>query len=123
MSLLGCGSQDRQAIQGNVTLDGSPLPNGEIVFIPSAGTTGPTAGSEIKNGGYSVSAANGTSAGVFRVEINAMRKTGRKISTPHGPAIEHTANYIPKRYNEASQLKAEVKSGEMNVIDFELRTK
>lgn len=80
LSLTGCGEQasDRQSLKGTVTLDGTPLVEGSILFVPQQGTKGPTAGGKISEGRFSVSPEGGTFSGTFRVEITAVRKTGKK---------------------------------------------
>ena len=51
----GCGSSSsRLGLYGTVQLDGGPLANGSISFTPQPGTAGPTAGSVIAQGTYSV---------------------------------------------------------------------
>ena len=73
MSLcVGCeqgGGVTRGAVKGKVTLDGSPVEEGSIAFIPTGGTEGPTAGGQIEQGQYSVPSAKGPVVGRYRVEI------------------------------------------------------
>ncbi len=77
----GCGnSGGRLPVSGSVTLDGVPLANGEIIFVPISGTKGPTAAGEILAGKFKIPAAKGPIAGSYRVEITAERATGRKIT-------------------------------------------
>lgn len=122
--LVGCGRNgDRLAIQGNVTLDGQPLPQGQIVFLPQTGTQGPSAGSSIEDGAYSVPASKGTFPGIFRVEITAERKTGRKIHGPLGETVDQVMNYIPARYNQMSELSVDVQTDGDNEFSFALESK
>ena len=80
-----CGCTRTEAgIEGTVTLDGQPLQKGQIVFTPQPGAEGSTAGAEITDGVYSVAPVGGILRGRFRVEITALRPTGRKIPRPHG---------------------------------------
>ena len=120
---VGCeSSSDRAALEGIVTLDGEPLPDGQIVFLPQADATGPSAGSTIENGNYSVPADMGLFAGNFRVEITAERKTGRKIVGFLGEEVDQVENYLPARYNDQSELVAQVEAGRKNTFDFELES-
>jgi len=122
--LVGCGrSGDQLAIKGNVTLDGEPLPEGQIIFLPQAGSVGPSAGSSIENGAYAVPADMGTLPGTFRVEIEAERKTGRKIYGSLGEEVDQVMNYIPVRYNQQSELSVEVEIDGDNQFDFDLVSK
>ena len=116
--LCGCGSGDRQSIDGTVTLDGESLEKGSITFIPQAGTQGPTAGAEIVDGNYTISTAGGTFAGKFRVEITAARVSG-KIEI-EGKIYDKHEQFLPDRYNTESQLEAEVTAGEPNHFEFAL---
>src|SRR5215510_3955324 len=51
--LSGCASSD-VSISGTVKLDGKPLADGDIQFIPTPGTSGPDAGAVITDGKYKV---------------------------------------------------------------------
>src|SRR5688500_13010891 len=53
--LAGCGADsDRGAVSGTVTLDGKPVENGSISFVPIEGTQSPSAGAVIGNGTYEI---------------------------------------------------------------------
>lgn len=125
LSTLGCGSGERLgvAVSGKVTFNGEPLKDGAIAFIPQPGTEGPTAGASVVDGRYSIPRAGGPFPGKYRVEINAFREVrkankqelggamfGRDPSEfglkPEANAIRE--NVIPARYNQESQLSAEV---------------
>lgn len=118
----GCGRQtDRQALQGTVTLDGAPLAEGYVTFVPMPGTSGPTAGGKITEGKFSVSPRQGTFVGAFRVEITAIRKTGRKLKDPMlGQEIDETEQFLPARYNRQSELTIEVTKAGPNHFEFDL---
>ena len=120
--LAGCsGTSGRQSLEGNVTLDGEPLPEGGISFRPLPGTRGPTAGGKISEGKFSVSPGKGTFVGTFRVEITASRKTGRKKLDPiMGDEVDEMVQFIPERYNRQSELRAEVTAEGPNRFDFTL---
>ena len=121
---LGCGSGSRQAIEGTVTLDGQPLANGEITFIPEEGTKGPTAGAEIVDGKFAIPTARGTFAGKFRVEITASRVGNQKVvGHLRGETGYAYEQFIPSKYNNASQLKADVNADAENHFDFAVTSK
>ena len=61
--LVGCGGDRRQPLEGTVTLDGQPLGEGSISFVPLPGTAGPTAGANIAAGRFSIAADQGTFTG------------------------------------------------------------
>ena len=124
---LGCGGGDgldRAAVTGKVTLDGTPIEEGSISFLPAGGTQGPATGGQIQNGQYSIAAAEGPVIGHHRVEIRASRKTGKMITVPMDPSkkVEEVAQVVPKQYNSESTLEKDIAAGE-NVHDFELVSK
>jgi len=126
----GCGGSDgppRSSVKGKVTLDGVEIADGTITFFPASGTKGPTSGTSISAGRYSIAADRGPLAGRYRVEIHGPRKTGRQVAAP-GPVgnpkalVDEIVETVPKRYNLQSTLEAEVKPGR-NDLDFVLTTK
>ena len=118
--LSGCGGSDgRQSIEGTVTLDGKPMEKGQVNFMPLPGTQGPTAGSEIKDGKFTIAAKGGTFAGKFRVEITASRPSGKKVPDQFsGEMVDAYEQFIPERYNRQSELEAEVKADAPNRFEF-----
>ncbi len=124
--LAGCGmNSNRESVEGTVTLDGKPLSEGLIQFIPQQGTGGPSAGAGIAEGRFSIARDKSIFPGKFRVEITAARKTGRKIESPIAPGrfADETVQYLPARYNLQSELTAEVTAGGSNQFEFELTSK
>ena len=125
----GCANRDgveRAAVKGEVTLDGVAV--GEegavatISFLPAGTTKGPGAGGQIQNGQYSIAANQGPAVGLNRVEIHAVKKTGRKVpGFRDGRMVDETIETIPARYHSNSTLQQEIKSGR-NTLDFKLTT-
>ena len=103
-----------------MTLDGEPLTEGQIRFVPKRGTGGPSAGGPVREGRYAVARDGGPFAGEFRVEITATRETGEILNHPDEGPVPLTAQYLPERYNSRSELTATVKAGEKNSFDFSL---
>ncbi len=122
-AFTGCGGHARDPVHGTVTIDGQPLADGQIVFTPKPGTASPTAGATIKDGSYKVNTTNEKFLGAFRVEITASRPTGRQVKGPRGESSDEMANYIPARFNTASELSAEVTASGPNQFDFALQSK
>jgi hypothetical protein len=123
----GCDKNvaNRGAVRGAVTLDGQPLEEGSILFTPMEGTQGITTGGQIEKGRYQLANAIGPAVGWNRVEIQAMRKTGKMLQKPLGPPgemVPERQSLVPARFNSESTLKAEIKTGD-NVIDFPLSAK
>ena len=119
----GGGNPDLHGVTGKVTLDGQPLETGTIAFDPEMGTSGPNSGGEILNGSYEIPAMSGLKEGSYEVTIRSFRKTGRQIPAgepaPPDAMVDEVAQFIPKKYNAPTTLKAQIKAGE-NTHDFAL---
>lgn len=120
---MGCGSggPSRVGVSGTVLLDGEPVPEGTVVFVPEG--EGIRAGGPIENGKYSVAAAFGPNLGKHKVEITWPKKTGRVINTPktEGETDERT-EAIPEKYNKNTTLVVTIQPG-ANQHDFDLKSK
>ncbi len=128
LALPGCGGSSgpqRANAAGKVTFDGQPVEQGAISFAPMGNTTGPSSGGEIIDGHYSIARAVGPVVGTHRVEIQAMRRTGRQIESgppaPPGTMVDEVEQFIPAKYNSQSELTAEISAGK-NTVHFELAT-
>jgi hypothetical protein len=124
LPVVGCGGgkSDRGAISGTVRLDGKLLERGSILFTPIEGTRGAVAGGEILDGRYELPAMRGPAIGSNRVEIRAMRKTGKmapKAFGRPGEVVPEQAEAIPPQFNSKSKLKAKVDAGD-NTADFDV---
>jgi len=127
VSCLGCGKSgpEQAVVRGRVTFRGKPVEQGTIVFFPTAGVPGRQAGAEIVNGEYSI-LENGPALGTHRVEIQAYRKTGRKVPdvtgdvmNPNRPMIDEIVPILPPSFNMESRLTADITSSEITK-DFNL---
>ena len=123
--LAGCGGNGNLAsVQGNVTLDGTPLEQGSIVFEPENGD-GPVTGGTIVNGKYQLEGSSAAQPGQKIVRINASRSTGRKIEagppSPPGTMVDEVL-YVPVEYNEKSKLRVQLDAGK-STHDFTLESK
>lgn len=117
--LSGCGSSDgRVAVAGSVTLDGQPLDNGVITFLPQEKKLG-SAGAAIEAGKYQVPAERGLLPGKYVVAIDASDPT-QAAARPDHPAMAIPVSRIPLRYNGATELAAEVRADDDNRFDFAL---
>src|SRR5262245_45047054 len=98
----GCGSnQDVAPVHGRVTLDGQPLAYASIVFTTPGKP--PSGGYTDTNGNYQLilkRGVNGAPLGAHEVTIlEDIQRTRRPQP-------------VPARYNQNSELKREVKSGD-----------
>jgi hypothetical protein len=106
LALTGCSSEPPSCrVTGAVTLDGKPVPDGDIHFRASDGRWGAEVG-KIQDGKYQLMAK----AGARRVEISASR------IIPGGEPV-------PEEYNAQSKLLAEGTAGGANVFDFNLTSR
>lgn len=133
MSLLsiGCGGGNpadsgptRYALTGQVTLDGMPLESGTISFLPPSEMDSlRVAGGPITNGTFSVPREKGANEGTYRVEIRSLKPSGKKVPDPDmGGMIDVMVEAVPPRFNDKSELKAEVGPGKTE-FDFVLISK
>lgn len=132
----GCGSDsgpEKVGVNGTITLDGQPVVQGTIAFVSLEG--GRTCATPIADGTYELRLGSGPFVGPQKVTILAFKKTGQVIkvtkSLPgppdEGPAIppggfelEETEQVLPARYNSASELTANLSSGDNNFVNFDL---
>ena len=104
-----------------MTLDGKPLADGSITFIPAG--KGISAGGKIVDSHYELSSKDGLVPATYQVRINASESTGRTIVDPAGNIeIPDMRNVIPPRYNTRTELTAEVTAEGPNRFDFDLKS-
>lgn len=105
--LAGCGGGGNQEVKGNVTFEGQPVTDGQVVFTSDAATIG----GEIKEGKFTLQAPPGK----YQVKITATREEGVAAD-----GLPNFVMYIPKKYNEQTTLEKEVTAGGANEFSFEL---
>jgi len=117
----GCGSgENRQVMTGEVTWLGKPLEKGVITFYPKG--QGDTVGTEILSGKFTIKQENGAMPGKYRVEIIAFRPTGKsEFDVDQKKQVSIEEQYLPKQYNSASTLEADVADGKDNKFQFDLQ--
>ena len=112
---LGCGPRDaRVECSGTVTYAGKPVEEGSIGFFPLAGG-GRSEGAVITAGRYTARVQPGR----HRVEIRGSRPlAGKPIVSDMPSGIRE--DYIPKEFNDASTLEAEIPATGPHELPFEL---
>ncbi|MEQ1827295.1 MAG: hypothetical protein ABL921_15165 [Pirellula sp.] len=121
LPLAGCWSGTGASVSGNITLDGSPLDDANISFVPLTDGQHEAGWTTIKEGRYLIPASSGLGTGEFRVEIRALR-TVNESTKMNDPTLVNAKEIIPSRYNSKSELWKEIKSGKNNA-DFDLKSK
>jgi hypothetical protein len=136
LAIAGCGGSKADLppvvpVSGTVTLDGKPLANAGIVFIPVGQTRGGTcSGATDDNGRYELTdrdGRKGTTVGEFKVTCNKwVMPDGKDFprDSKVSPLESNARELLPPRYsNEAqTQLKATIPEGG-KTVDFELKTR
>jgi len=116
--VCGCDGIECFPVSGKVTLDGRPLPDAAVSFMPDDEHGIPSLGVTDSNGVYTLrqtAELAGAPAGKYTVRITTFRE-GRPEADPPVPGVPEK---VPAEYNVRTKLAAEVKPEE-NVIGFKL---
>ena len=111
-ALSGCGEPAPVSIEGRVKLDGRPLDEAAIQFVPEAAGRR-TTGCVVENGAYRLPAENGLLPGDYRVDVLDLPPLAHS-SEPRRP--------FPHRYSKNSPLAVSIEPGGPRQFDFELRS-
>jgi hypothetical protein len=118
--LTGCtGGPTKHPVSGTVDIDGNPISDGVIAFVPKEQSAGVTrAEAVIKNGKYSLPIV----AASYTVQLTAQKKVpleeGEAAGTPGEK--EKIVNVMPERYNDGNPLTADIKGP--GTFDFHVKT-
>ena len=97
---VGCGGDGLIAVSGTISWNGEPIEKGMINFYPADPSQRPH-GSPITDGKFQFR----TSPGEKRVEVFADRPVGEPDPVMK---VQRREQYIPTRYNEQTELTANV---------------
>ena len=121
--LPGCSSSgSRASVEGTVSYDGEEVAQGGIAFIPEGDNGNQqrvNATGEIVDGNYRLDSRRGPYPGKYRVQIYWIKKTGNKVPGEQGHLKDETVQVLPPKYNDDSELKADVEPG-ANTLNFAL---
>ena len=121
-TISGCGGSQvdyegppRFQVTGAVSIDGKPVPDGSINFIPLDGGRKSYAG--IIDGAYTVEEGKGPNAGKYKVEVYGNEVTGEAVDEDLGPP---TKDIVPPKFNVNTSLEIEITEGgpDANKHDF-----
>ena len=119
--MCGCGPKvdPEYPVKGTVTLDGSPMAQGDVVFRDDATSKNSTFA--VTNGQFE----GKSEAGTFKVEVGSYRdETVQTDASGYAPPGGTTKkNVVLPEYNAKSTITAEVKSSGPNEFKFEAKTK
>ena len=107
--VAGCsGLSSQGTVNGTVTLDGQPLTEGVVRFVPVDGKS-QTATENIKDGKFSATVP----LGEMRVEFSAPKvgKPHKVYDTPDSPVVEEVRELVAEKYNDKTELKMTVQRG------------
>ena len=99
----GAASGPTATVQGTVTVNGVPLADGDIRFMPLSVNQAAPAQATIKDGKYRI---EGAPKGRVTVFLNATRPTG-KMRTEHGREFPETEDLIPQQYRDGLPVNIE----------------
>ena len=111
---LGCNSAETPAeVSGTVLFGSEPLAEGNIIFEALDKSTAPGAGI-IKDGKYTIQVLPGSK----KVKIQAS-KPGTKVDPVMKSAMPESI--LGPEFNDKTTLKAEIKPGKNEKIDFQVK--
>ncbi|MBN2290897.1 MAG: hypothetical protein JXM70_00645 [Pirellulales bacterium] len=129
-SLTGCGGNplNRQAVSGEVKLDGVSLDQGTIEFRPTQRKGTVSSGAVIRDGKYNIETQKGLPPGEYRVMI--FSAAADKSPIPAGPpgsgsfeGHRPTIERIPPQYNTKTEQIVEITDGGSNRFSYDIKTK
>jgi hypothetical protein len=132
LAVAGCSTDPsevdtlpRVAVSGTVTLDGKPLPEGRLQFLPDASSSGIITVGEIKDGKFSIDRASGPIPGKYRIMVSSRPVYKIKPGeSPGGSPPKSEPEAVPSQYNgKSSALVAEVKADGPYAFEFTLDSK
>lgn len=118
----GCGSSGPEIayVTGRVTMDGRPLANATVVFIPENGR--PAGASTDSDGNYVLNFTEGRRGaipGKNAIRITTLRDADQD---ENGKTIPGSKETIPMEYNAASTLSFTVEPNKKNIANFDLKS-
>jgi hypothetical protein len=132
--LCGCGGSEqelpRAKVSGHVTLDGKPLPEGVIRFIPTGEAQGPKTSAVIAEGRFLLEEEQGPVVGTHRIIIESTDNGGyapddeEAIPRLRASGVKRiNVVRVPAIYNSRSTLTETVSTEGPNEFTFDLKSK
>jgi hypothetical protein len=125
-TLAGCGDGlDLTGVTGTVSLDGKPVPNAVVTFVPQGGTGSPSNGVTDAEGRYTLMFSRdreGAFVGTHDVTVETEQVSIEEQSEMADEGIAPGEFVkLPAKYASKGELVKEVKPGD-NTIDLDLKS-
>lgn len=120
--MCGCSSEDaiaRQSIQGQVTLDQTPVTDAVIVLTP-VDSNGPAAAAVVENGKFAFGTKDGPGVGRYFVRINPNQPEIEKLRQQKSVSSSSKQPSIPLIYQTNGELQIEIQSDQSQPIRIQL---
>lgn len=117
----GCGGSsvpEVATVRGTIKLDGKPLPDAGVTFIPQGGR--PATARTDENGEYELKYNENTSGAIPGKNLVRISTATFPVDTDDGETVPGKPETVPVEYNLQSTLSFDVKPTEDNVADFDL---
>ncbi len=127
--LAGCGASDplaRLPLSGSVNLNGTPVVSGSISFEPQGSGATTSSGASISAGKFSIEQEKGLPAGTYLVRVSIPKPgTGGvfKEGSMPGEMLPPPEEMAPPEWTTNSKQTIEMKSGDKNDFNFDIKTK
>ena len=109
-------------VKGSVTFKGQPVKSGSISFVP-ADSKGPSLGTRIKDGQYSLKNSADNAGGKKYVQITCTYETGQKVPAgppePPGTMVDQIKSIS---FGQNKELTCELQPGQVNEENFDLKS-
>jgi hypothetical protein len=111
--IAGCSKSGTEVapVSGRVTVDGKPVEYLVVTFQSEGKSSG--IGNTFKDGHYEL---------IYKRGVMGAAVGPNRVTIALDTELAHRPNMVPARYNTQTELKREVKAGESNVFDFDLKT-
>jgi hypothetical protein len=127
LSLLGCGGgagdrPDLGQVEGTITLDTKPLVGAHVTFQPENGRPSTAITNEAGRYVLNYKGANDPGAAVGKHKVIISTHQAGDPDSDDPAKQKDQKETIPAEYNSATTLTAEVKAGENEPINFDLKS-
>jgi hypothetical protein len=121
-ALAGCGTSgpDIAYVTGKVTMDGKPLANATVVFVPENGR--PSGANTDADGNYVLNFAQGRKGAIPGPSIIRIMTFRDASQDESGKTIPGSPETVPSEYNTESTLSFNVEPDKKNVANFDLKS-